>query len=329
MPHQTWTTMKKLLASVLALAVVFTFTVPAFATDTTPPSKTQEEFEEKLRQAGRKIAEENNLIMSIEEYEAYKNRTNTISALSEEEIAEYYKEVQATTVSLDDIYTAYPELADEALSIDELDPIYSSAAIAPLADPECGDYRLQPRYRYSERVEYDEVDSETYDGLANLTIAVMSAGLKPAQTIAVSLLQSVIPTNSWRTCKNYHVTTLYEKCSTERWGEVYTSGGLLCDTDWRGYCEASREDVYAIATAITWKGNVSYGNSSNLVRVYYEYDNVFYNTTHIKNKALELYQKAYDETFTILYGVWPSLQYVEYNWRNDYSWTNPANNPFA
>lgn len=122
---------------------------------------------------------------------------------------------------------------------------------------------------------------------------------------------------------------LYEKCSTERWGEVYTSGGLLCDTDWRGYCEASREDVYAIATAITWKGNVSYGNSSNLVRVYYEYDNVFYNTTHIKNKALELYQKAYDETFTILYGVWPSLQYVEYNWRNDYSWTNPANNPFA
>ena len=147
--------MKKLLASVLALAVVFTFTVPAFATDTTPPSKTQEEFEEKLRQAGRKIAEENNLIMSIEEYEAYKNRTNTISALSEEEIAEYYKEVQATTVSLDDIYTAYPELADEALSIDELDPIYSSAAIAPLADPECGDYRLQPRYRYSERVESD------------------------------------------------------------------------------------------------------------------------------------------------------------------------------
>ena len=92
--------MKKLLASVLALAVVFTFTVPAFATDTTPPSKTQEEFEEKLRQAGRKIAEENNLIMSIEEYEAYKNRTNTISALSEEEIAEYYKEVQDFAKSL-------------------------------------------------------------------------------------------------------------------------------------------------------------------------------------------------------------------------------------
>ena len=69
--------------------------------------------------------------------------------------------------------------------------------------------------------------------------------------------------------------------------------------------------------------------ATDLVRVYYEYDNVFYNTTHIKNKALELYQKAYDETFTILYGVWPSLQYVEYNWRNDYSWTNPANNPFA
>lgn len=142
----------------------------------------------------------------------------------------------------------------------------------------------------------------------------------------VSVLQTAIGSYTWTSCSNYHLTTLEESCIAERWGEVYTPGGLRGTSEWRGYCNASRIDEYAIATAITWKGNICISDTTGAVRVHYEYDNIYYKSTYLKERSLELYQQAYDETFTVLYGVLPG--YVEYNWDTDFSWTSSKDNPF-
>lgn len=325
---------KRMVAAVMLVTMVFCMvstTALAASYDNIPVDSLtaiNDAFEEKVRRAGRIIAEERGLLLPASAYEQHRNAyagQNTLNA----DTQTFYEEVKNNSVTLDDIYQEFPALASEALSTTGLDSSYTEPLVAVRAssDPEFGDYRSNIYYTYYERVETDSVESDTYSGLANLAISIVSISLKPAQAIVVSVLQAAIGSNTWTSCSDYHLTTLEESCLSGKWGEVYTSGGLLCETDWRGYCYASRTDEYAIATAVTWKGNTCFSETTDAVRVHYAYDDKFYNATYLRTKSLELYQKAYDETYTVLYGVLPG--YVEYNWYDDVTWTSPKSNPFA
>lgn len=285
-------------------------------------------FEEKVRRAGRIIAEEKGLLVDANTFEQYKN-SYANKTMSDADTVTFYEEIKSTSITLNEIYQRFPDLATEAVNTAGLDKAYIEPMTtrASTADPEFGDYRSQIYYTYYERVETDDVESDTYSGLANLAISIASIGLKPAQAILVSVLQTAIGSYTWTSCSDYHLTTLEERCLSGKWGEVYTSGGLLCETDWMGYCYASRTDEYAIATAVTWRGNVCISDTTDAVRVHYDYDDKYYNSTYLRTRSLELYQQAYDETYTILYGVLPG--YVEYNWNDDYSWTSSKDNPFS
>ena len=324
--------MKKVLSILLVIVMLLSMSINVFAA-TTEKEITDEfisyndAFEEKVRRAGRIIAEEKGLLVDADKFEEHRNSYES-KTMSAEDTVEFYTEIRNNSITLSEIYQRFPELAEESRKTVGLDKSYvaESGSKATSADPEFGGYRSQIYYTYYERVETDEVESATYSGLANLAISIASIGLKPAQSILVSVLQTVIGSYTWTSCSDYHLTTLEERCLSGKWGEVYTSGGLLCDTDWRGYCYASRTDEYAIATAVTWRGNVCISNTTNAVRVHYAYDDKYYNSTYLRTRSLELYQQAYDETYTLLYGVLPG--YVEYNWYDDYTWTSSKDNPF-
>ncbi len=294
-----------------------------------PIEKINFEFEDKVRRAGRIIAEEKGLLIPADAYETHV-RAYAAATVNEYETTEFHREIIDNAVSLEDIYLQFPELADEAINTAGIDPDYVEPLVKPMEEssPEFGDYRSKIYYTYYERIETDEVEADTFSALAELVINIASVGLKPVQSIAVSVLQSVVSAlpDPWTSCSDYHVITMEEKCLSGKWGEVYTSGGLFCETGWRGYCYASREDVYAIATAVAWNGNKCFSNTTDAKLVHYEYDDKYYDSAYLKEKSLELYQQAYDETYTLLYGVWPG--YVEYNWSADKSWTTKRANPF-
>lgn len=326
-------TFKKICAVVLSMAMMLcvvstaTFAVTNENISADDFATLNDAFEEKVRRAGRTIAEEKGLLVDAGKYEQHKNAYAN-KPMSAGDTKTFYEEIRNSSVTLSEIYQRFPDLAKEAVNTTGIDSSYIEplATKASTSDPEFGDYRSQIYYTYYERVETDDVESDTYSGLANLVISIASIGLKPAQAILVSVLQTVIGSYTWTSCSDYHLTTLEERCLSGKWGEVYTSGGLLCDTDWRGYCYASRTDEYAIATAVTWRGNICISNTTNAVRVHYAYDDKYYNSTYLRTRSLELYQQAYDETYTLLYGVWPG--YVEYNWSDDYTWTSSKDNPF-
>lgn len=311
--------------------MVFASEPPNYTTNSEESNNTyftiNDEFEEKVRRAGRVIAEEKGLLIDADTFAQYQSMYANKN-ISEAEKSTLHKEIRDNSVTLNDIYQRFPDLAVEAKNIDGLDHSYVEPILEKdSSTPKFGDYRSKIYYSYSERTKTDSVKSSTYSGLQNLAISIVAIGLKPAQSILISVLQTAIGSYSWTSCSDYHLTTLQEKCLSGKWGEVYTSGGLLCETDWRGYCYASRTDKYAIATAVTWRGNICISNTTNAVHVSYAYDNKYLNATYIKKRTLELYQQAYDETYTILYGVLPG--YVEYNWNDDYIWTVSTNNPFS
>lgn len=238
---------KRMVAAVMLVTMVFCMvstTALAASYDNIPVDSLtalNDAFEEKVRRAGRIIAEERGLLLPASAYEQHRNAyagQNTLNA----DTQTFYEEVKNNSVTLDDIYQEFPALASEALSTTGLDSSYTEPLVAVRAssDPEFGDYRSKIYYTYYERVETDSVESDTYSGLANLAISIVSIGLKPAQAIVVSVLQAAIGSNTWTSCSDYHLTTLEESCLSGKWGEVYTSGGLLCETDWRGY-----QDLFA------------------------------------------------------------------------------------
>ena len=286
-----------------------------------------EAFEDEIRRAGRIVAENRGLLVNEEELNQFRvNYSRT--ELNEYAVQDFYQNVRANSVTLEEIYYENPALAHRALSIQGLDSSYLepfSQQTSPT--PSFGDYRLQTYYTYSNRTEYDSVQSKTYAALANISVGIISIGLKPAQAIIVTVLQNVVPANSWSTNSDYRVTTLYDRCVSGRWGEVYTPGGLLMSSEWRGYCYAQREDTYSIAVASAWRGNTLYSNTSKSALVSYKYDNKFYDTSYLKTRALELYKTNYDASYTILYGVIAVI--LEYNMKSDVSWKTSLNNPFA
>ncbi len=324
--------MKKLVKYLVLICTILSITFPVKASDdytkTTIDSKLVNElFESKLRLAGREIAKEKGLILPSEMYALHNSMYERTACEKETEI--FYDEIKNNSITINDIYSKYPELAREALETENLDSSY----IAPLTveqnrgEPAFGSYRQQTYYTYYERAETDSINSETYSSLAGLLISIASIGLKPAQAIFYSVLQSIAGAYTIQTSRDCHLTTLYEHCLTGKWGEVYSSGGALCENRWLGFVYTCRTDTYAIASAIAWKGNQCYANTTSPVLVNYEYNQYYYDSVYLWRRSLEMYQEAYDLTYTYLYGVLPG--HVEYNITKHFSWTNSQTNPFA
>lgn len=302
-------------------------------------SKENEEtkkFKKEVRDAGRKIAEERGLILSEEEFEQLRmryarlNEANYRGVDTESMTQQLYRDMKSCSVSLEDIYLENPDLMQKAFSVEGLDQIYLTSssnlgARTASETPEIGDYRLGEYYTYSEWIETDEVETDSFEELAELAIEIAAVGLKPAQAIVVTLLDNVIPTDSWNACSDYHLVTLSERCLSERWGEIYTFGGILGETEWRGYCGTSRTDVYAIAVAVTWKGNVCYSQTSDAVKMYYSASPVYRKKLYIMDRSRELY-KAACENETLLFGV--PVGWLEFNMVESIEFTYDVQNPF-
>lgn len=70
-----------------------------------------------------------------------------------------------------------------------------------------------------------------------------------------------------------------------------------------------------------------YSETSDLVKVSFNYDEKYDDEAYLKRRSLELYNQAYDETYTPLYGVLPG--YVEFNMEKDREFKTSKSNPFS
>lgn len=139
--------LKRICAIVLSMAMMFcVVSTTAFAT--TPIGNItaddvvilNDAFEEKVRRAGRIIAEERGLLVDTNTFEQYKSSYAT-QAMNNTDMATFYEEIKSNSVTLDEIYQRFPELATEAVNTTGLDKAY----IEPMttrnstASPEFGD----------------------------------------------------------------------------------------------------------------------------------------------------------------------------------------------
>lgn len=280
------------------------------------------ELEKEMLLASRELAEKQGKLMDELTYDNYIKSLNQASITGNHQ--EVYKEYEKYFVSESDVYNEYPELRAKASRMGILDETYK-AGIQERA--KFGDVRVNTKYTHKKNVKLDEKKASTWDRLTQTSINIISLGLKPAASIVLTVLQSVIPDDKLVSYADYSVVSIYNSSSAVKWGEVYTPGGTLGVTGWTGYACAVRNDNFAYVTSTAWKGNRPYTNTSKEVQTYYGYNNRYYEDTYLKNKAKELYKKSYDETYTPLYGVIP--KYVEYNLNIQKEWKNTKNNPFS
>ena len=146
--------MKKVLCIVLSLVMLLSMSTSVFAA-TTEKEITDEfisyndAFEEKVRRAGRIIAEEKGLLVDADKFEEHRNSYES-KTMSAEDTVEFYTEIRNNSITLGEIYQRFPELAEESRKTVGLDKSYvaESGSKATSADPEFGDYRSQIYYTY-------------------------------------------------------------------------------------------------------------------------------------------------------------------------------------
>lgn len=294
--------------------------------DSYTPNSQVEKLEEKIRQAGLEYAIENDLLLTEQQMNEIRNSFNTDKQRS---VMDKYKKY---SISQKDIFKHSPALRKEAeelaLKSPEMREIFSlemDIMSTHPSNPDFGDYFLDTLYNYSEKTVIDTKNAETSSILAQLTINLASIGFKPVAAIAYAILSAVLPDiDIAQTCSDYEVTSKEHTCLTTKWGDVYSSGGLLGEDDWWSYVETQRLDVYSTVLVEAWDGN-QFKASLDTAKVEYKYNEYYYNSTYMRNTALARYQDAVDNS-TLLYGV--GIVWPEYNMTYHTTWVTSDSNPF-
>lgn len=329
--------LKKVISLVLTVIMMITMTSFAFAESVVPlvsmnEIKVMDEveaFEIKVRETGYEYAKKSGLVMSEEEMDAMLNAMESTNSTQEKQTV--YENYKKYLISPENIYSYKPELKTEGQTILKKYPNASNMMdplniIGTSSTPSIGDYQLNTTYSYSERAVFDTRRASNYSTLQGILINLISLGLKPAQAIVYAILSPVIGSpNLPSSCTDYEMRSSSHTALTMKWGEVYSSGGLLGTTGWMPYVETQRLDTYSKMAVDGWIGNKFYTNTKSAL-VKYEYNQYYYNTNYIKNKALEKYQDRVDNYFTILYGV--GVVIPEYNMTYHTTWISSSSNPF-
>lgn len=292
-------------------------------------NKIKADFEDKIKEEGFEIAKERGLLMSQEEAENMTYEMNNCSSVQEkEEITNKYKKYQ---LSQEEIIDNSPKLKEEAqLIIDEnselTNNISSSDTLvkAMAVGNSFRDWDLVTSYSYTEQTTNDTRTAKDYSKLSEITIGIISCGLKPAASIAVSVLQAVTGSSA-TACKNYEMKSSYHDCTTTRSVEINTPsyfGSSVC----LDYAYAFRVDRYAKMQVDAWNGNVFYTNSKT-AKVHYRYAYYFSNTSPMINIALAQYDYLMKNKYTYNTGIAGYVIPDSY-FSDDVRWTSSDSNPF-
>lgn len=293
--------------------------------------KVIEEFEEELKNSGYEYAKENNLIMSTNRMDYMVKEINFAnSIIDKKNIAQKYDKYN---ISVEKIFEYNPNLKAKAKEILANYPqsasylnIYTNSKPNAKSSPNYGDYRENLDLRYSKRKKVDTCEANSFSALQTILIGIITLGKKPAASIAITVLSAILGSDKFaKKCTNYEVISSSHTCLQIKWGEIYSSGGLLGDDKWIGYVESQRSDTYSDVKVEAWYEN-KYKSNTKSALLKYEWNKYFNNSNFLKTTAKKLYAKELKDGWTDAYGV--GVVIPEYHMDYHSIWVSTADNPF-
>lgn len=325
----------------LAILTLTTLTIPASATSVTKDGASLiDAHEDKMRQAGYEYAVKNNLLLTEDEANQYKEELGSNKSI---DANLKKKAISANTIfqnnpnlksEADDLLRQFPEQSASISggSVTSPKEITSSTATSDsqaqsnssLVDP--SGYGVSWEYIYSEMTTYDTKTASNWSTLQQVVVNLAQLGAKGASGIVVAILSGVLGSSSLPTsCTNYQMVSKTHWCSTLKHGQLYVDGGLVNGMIWHDYAITYRYDYYDEMYVSAWYNNQYYSNTKSAYveaskNAYYDDDN------YLQQTAFNQYY-LYQNNYSVLYG-YMSIPAVLLS-SQDIFWYNSASNPFA
>ncbi len=159
---------------------------------------------------------------------------------------------------------------------------------------------METTYTYYKSELYDNLEAHNYSILRDLFINIVSIGLKPAASVASSVLSALIGTLP-TTSTQYVMKSYTNSRITTKRGQVYSTMGITNPPVWKDYVFTSSEDVYAEVYTSMWNGGVFTSNTKT-ANTKFSYNWVWNDTVYMRQRTMQLYAEALAQA-SYLYGV--------------------------
>lgn len=308
--------LKKLLSVILTVTMIFMVpTSYSYAKDESKDNLYKEKLhklEENIKDKGYEYATKKGLLMTIAEYEEFNQYYDQSGDINDKGLAKYEKYI----IKSEDILKENPELKKDA---DELNFYqYKHIDIANVSDAnllsayttEGYNYRLNTNYVYTEETTYDTRSAQNLTELQSAVIGIITIGLKPAASIAFSVLSSVMSYTAAQNCTNYEMKSTYHYCRTYKEGQYYSYILGFEYYSWVVFAVTQREDTYAKMAVDAWYANQFYPSVKSTL-VSYWYDDVFYQESFIQTVTQNeyIYYMAQNNNQGVPFYVYPLKYY--------------------